>query len=569
MGGTCKICQTDVRTGGNTTNLRNHLKRKHEKTLSEVNELDVIKKQRLQSEHNNTNECEDESILITDIESASSSTSTFSTLSTVSTNKSEIIKTNIKHNQPLIDKTIMNMRAYEGGGVKHGQITNGILFMIAKNNLPFNTVEKEGFQYLMKMTVPLYKVPGRKKITILMEEKYELLSNIMKVKLSVIEHVCLTTDVWTDTLNTRSYLELTVHFASNGKLNSVVIGVTELNERHTSDYLGQWLSQICTEWHIKKDNITAIVTDNAANITKAINDVFGKNKHLPYELRKHETKKLIQSVPTRWNSVYYMLEQFVELSESISLTLLKFPKAPSMLSASELQLAKDIMQVMSPIEAATKEICGEHYTTGSKVIPLINCLKKKINNLSFDLISPTALKLLDSLSANINMRFGAVEQVTILAISTILDPRFKKLHFNNSIVCSQAINKIAQKMETLNNNIPRKENIATIATENASLSNDIWSFHEDLANNIQYINNESDEIPTDLKHYLNQPTIGIDFIREIEHPYFDLKEPSSLCQRVQVSQNTLGIVAWRSSHYPESRENSLETTHGALDIAGV
>jgi len=26
------------------------------------------------------------------------------------------------------------------------------------------------------------------------------------------------------------------------------------------------------------------------------------------ELRKYETKKLIQSVPTRWNSVYYMLQ---------------------------------------------------------------------------------------------------------------------------------------------------------------------------------------------------------------------------------------------------------------------
>lgn len=51
-GGKCKMCQTEVKTGGNTTNLKNHLKRKHEKTLSEINEVsDNFKKQKIQREH--------------------------------------------------------------------------------------------------------------------------------------------------------------------------------------------------------------------------------------------------------------------------------------------------------------------------------------------------------------------------------------------------------------------------------------------------------------------------------------------------------------------------------------
>lgn len=105
------------------------------------------------------------------------------------------------------------------------------------------------------------------------------------------------------------------------------------------------------------------------------------------------------------------------------------------------------------------------------------------------------------------MRFGAVKQVTILATSTILDPRFKKLHFNNYIVCSHAINKIARQMENLNTtNTPTKENVAP--TKNLRLSNNIWLFHEDLAKT-QLIRDESNDIPTDLKHYLNQPTIEL------------------------------------------------------------
>lgn len=65
-------------------------------------------------------------------------------------------------------------------GAKAFSITNSILFMIAKDNLPFATVEKEGFRNLMRTTVPLYKVSGRKIITILIEEKYTILSAMIK-----------------------------------------------------------------------------------------------------------------------------------------------------------------------------------------------------------------------------------------------------------------------------------------------------------------------------------------------------------------------------------------------------
>lgn len=52
VGGKCRMCQIEVKTGGNTTNLKNHLKRKHEKTLNEINEMsDNFKKQKMQCEH--------------------------------------------------------------------------------------------------------------------------------------------------------------------------------------------------------------------------------------------------------------------------------------------------------------------------------------------------------------------------------------------------------------------------------------------------------------------------------------------------------------------------------------
>src|SRR5436190_440196 len=140
--------------------------------------------------------------------------------------------------------------------------------MLAKDNMPFSTVEKEGFSSLMKTLAPLYKIPCRKTITKRLEEKYEVLSELIKNQLST-KYVSLTTDIWTEPLNTVSYLDLTVHFLMEDDHKSVTIGDTELSKRHTAEYLKNWLLELTSKWNIQPENIAVIVSDNAANIKKS------------------------------------------------------------------------------------------------------------------------------------------------------------------------------------------------------------------------------------------------------------------------------------------------------------
>jgi len=70
--------------------------------------------------------------------------------------------------------------------------------MIAKDNLPFFTANKEDFRTFMRTVSPLYKIPSRTTETTLIEEKYELLSDMMKTRLSKIWYLSLTTDIWMD-----------------------------------------------------------------------------------------------------------------------------------------------------------------------------------------------------------------------------------------------------------------------------------------------------------------------------------------------------------------------------------
>lgn len=119
------------------------------------------------------------------------------------------------------------------------KITNAILFMIVKDSQPFMMVENEGFKNLMKTIAPHYKISSRYTIKRQFESKYNVISELFKQKLASINLCSLTTDIWTDTIQTRSFLGVTVHFIKNVNIYSITLGVYELSERHTAEYIAE------------------------------------------------------------------------------------------------------------------------------------------------------------------------------------------------------------------------------------------------------------------------------------------------------------------------------------------
>lgn len=431
--------------------------------------------------------------------------------------------------------------------------------MIVKDNLPLNTTEKEGFKHLMKNISPLYKIPGRKCMTKLIDDKYEALSLVVKNRFNKIENITLTSDIWTETMNTKSFLGVTAHFYFHEQIHSIIIGVVELSENHTAEYIGDCLMSICEEWNIPLDKITSVVTDNGSNMVKAVSNVFGKNKHLPCfahtldlvaskivynvidvknivdkvksivthfkqsvvaadKLRKAQNEenvlKLVQSVPTRWNSVFYMLERFLKLSCHVAPILLQNSKYPPMIDGMELETIKEVLEILKPIEEVSREICGEKYLTSSKVIPIVNCLTKKMQKL--DPSTEGAKELLKITLQELKHRFGATEQVSLLAFATILDPRFKKLHFQNILACSHGIKIISNMCKEEASKVQESgsvvENIDQLSSPCDSNKDNIWSYHEELMRStlIPESNlSDGDGIYCDLKTYLKQPTIPL------------------------------------------------------------
>jgi len=107
---------------------------------------------------------------------------------------------------------------------------------------------------------------------------------------------------------------------------------------------------------------------------------------------------------------------------------------------------------------------------------------------------------------DIKKRFGSIEHVNILAICTILDPRFKKIYFNDKIACSQIISEIT---DMLHGNVTKDitHTNSNIIEENESL----WSFHKKLMDqnqlDQQIICNE--EKGMELRNYLRKPVTDL------------------------------------------------------------
>ena len=152
--------------------------------------------------------------------------------------------------------------------------------MICKDSQLVATVEREGFQELIKYVAPNYKLPGRKTFSRRLNEKYSNISNDYKETLKSIKDITLTTDLWSDTLNTRSFLGITAHYLVGSEIISVVIKFYEFELAHASANVDEKLRELCTEWGIDPDNIITIVIDNADNIVEAVKAFVGKKKCL-------------------------------------------------------------------------------------------------------------------------------------------------------------------------------------------------------------------------------------------------------------------------------------------------
>lgn len=232
---------------------------------------------------------------------------------------------------------------------KQNKIDEKLAILIAQDFQPFSIVEDSGFRGYAQALNPSYVPPSRKTLSKkILPRLYEREYSALKERVKKATEVCLTTDCWT-ARTTTSFMSVTCHFIEDYKMVACLLDCFEFSDRHTSENLADELKRVVNEWDIES-KVVCCVTDNAANITKAIRllkwthhpclahtinlvvrdalkvvkltidkvkvivEYFHKSTTATEKLKstQHQMnipeQRLKQDCITRWNSTFYMLK---------------------------------------------------------------------------------------------------------------------------------------------------------------------------------------------------------------------------------------------------------------------
>ncbi|KAK7881406.1 hypothetical protein WMY93_029815 [Mugilogobius chulae] len=272
--------------------------------------------------------------------------------------------------------------------------------MIALDFQPFSIVDDRGFNKFVYALNPMYALPSRKTLCQKMiPDLYHRQQESLQERVKKATSVCLTTDSWTSRTTT-SFLSVTCHFIENYKMVSCLLDCFEFSDRHTSENLAEELLKVAKEWNVE-NKVVCCVTDNAANITKAIKilkwihhpclahtinlvvkdalkvikadvdkvkaivEFFHRSTTATHKLKSTQQQmgipelKLKQECITRWNSTFHMLKRILESKDAVISTLAVISAPVDPLSQEEWEVLQEACIVLEPFEQVTVEISAE------------------------------------------------------------------------------------------------------------------------------------------------------------------------------------------------------------------
>lgn len=475
----CKYCSQNISYKSTTGNLGAHLKRSHASIyLAQKTSTDLG----CNNQQIRTVEC---------LASTSKDTGGSIPATAVAAKETNKSLEDPKTDQILTRKrqrTIQNYIIKKITPEESKRVDRDLLELFITDYQPFRIVEDKGFKKFVK-NIPGYTLPSRKNISSAMiPALYQTALSDVKSRVSLdASSVCLTTDCWTSS-QTESYIGVTVHYIDkNFEPQQILLEFKGLNETHTSANLAKELKRVTDEWDLT-NKVNFAISDNARNIVKAIETELGWKHYgcyahslnlivsgalrpleelienikkivahfkrstnatdmlLGYQLKNMtecgEPKRLIQQVPTRWNSTFFMFRRFILLKEAVKHCMALIEREWPIIRSEDWDIMEEVCKVLQPFEEATSSISGDQYLTGSLVIVMTNCLKdicedflnKEEYCASFN---QAVIDVIRSLKYGLKDRFQGIEHSKTFGVCTLLDPRFKLVCFKNDNAVSE------------------------------------------------------------------------------------------------------------------------------------
>lgn len=450
-----------------------------------------------------------------------------------------------------INHELMDTSSYEENGEKFDEyhpvakkITKLVAEMLALDLQPSAVVENVGLNRLLEYLQPQYTLPSSSYFTsTAIPEMYERVKEVVLTHLKEAEGgiVHFTTGIWVSS-QTREYLTLTAHWvacescvrpqgqdfhcsallnvsqidcdynmeniqkqleylwdtwiASSGLRigytvtdNQIIGNVLEDSGHATLQCFGHTIDLIVSE-AIKSQRMVQNILSIARKICERVHRS-AKAKEKLTELQKTyqlPENQLVQDVPSKWKTSFFMLERLVEQKKAID-EMSNECNFRELISCDQWEVMQSVCNALKPFEVACREMSNRTATLG-QVIPLIHILNRKIDMLFDETMGID--NMLKSLKEAMVTRMSSTLHDPRYTWATMLDPRYKTSLFSEEEAeqCKQdLIQELEVSLSTSDEAKPLLSNgcgeVSTPSNSSVAKKDDLWSLMDDIRNKIK------------------------------------------------------------------------------------
>lgn len=350
------------------------------------------------------------------------------------------------------------------------QCHRAVTKFVVKGLHPFATVESPWFREMTKALNPRYTPPSRTVLSnTLIPAWYEVEKQNVITELANVSKVAITSDGWTS-LAQDHYITVTAHYSSQGKLQQKVLQTKAVYRAQTGETVAVEIGEVLEEFGITQ-KVVVMTVDNASNMDVAAKKldilklgcfahtlnlaaqkvysiatmtrwaaklravivwmkrssmakVVLKEKQLLLKLPQHT---MILDVKTRWNSLFLMVERFLEQYPALQAAVLD-PRIRKPMERDRLDRitdedftkAEEFIKVMKVLYTSTLCVSSEKTPTCGQILPILMKLKTHFTVQEGDssFVSDIKRKVLTDLSG----RYQEEKIQQFLEEATAMDP---------------------------------------------------------------------------------------------------------------------------------------------------
>ncbi|KAJ8290046.1 hypothetical protein GJAV_G00008120 [Gymnothorax javanicus] len=376
------------------------------------------------------------------------------------------------------DKTIMQtslpgpITAFSkyGKDSRWNACTSAVTRFLVHNMLSFDTLEKPTFRDLLKTFDPLYELPSMTFFSdTVIPDLYGHIRQDAMSMLSQAEYCAFSINMWSPA-DTDTYMSLSVHFVTpDWKLMSRCLETCFFPADHSTSDIRDWLREAVSEWDIEDERISGVTTNDALTITAAAKGLgwplmtcFGCNLDLAVNstIQSHKRRtdrvfglcrsitgafshswrrkralmeaqtelglplrNLVTDCVTGWGSKQEMVSRILEQQQAIRHVLADDRRASVALRWQDIDMLTALNEALKPVADLTSVLSRETYITSSSVLPLLSLIRE-------DIMAPSdgdvalAAELKTAIARKLDGKYTDGAMSLLLGKCTLLDPRY-------------------------------------------------------------------------------------------------------------------------------------------------